>query len=138
MESLEHVLWSPHNMSHGVLATCPMESFKRVPWSPTTCPMEPYNMSHGALQHVPCSAKAQPMLSQCPAYAQPISSICSANAQPMSAKSPCSRCSANVQPTLSQCSAYALLPNQCLANASASPANAQPMPKGASQLKLVH
>ena len=58
-----------------------------------------------------CSAKAQPMLSQCPAYAQPKPSLCSAN----------------VQPTLSQCSAYALLPkmpSQCLANASASPANA--------------
>ena len=79
---------------------------------------------------IPCTLHApSPMLSQSPAYAQPMSSLCSAN----------------VQPTLSQCSAYALLPkmpNQCLANASASPANAlqantQPMPKGASQLKQI-
>ena len=89
-----------------------------------------------------CPANVQPMLSQCPVcsanvqYAQPMSSLCSANvqyAQPMS-----SLCSANVQPTLSQCPAYAQLPkmpSQCLAKASASPANAQqanaqPMPKG--------
>ena len=99
-----------------------------------------------------CSAKAhaayaQPMSSLCsanvsqsPAYAQQMSSLCSANA---SAQPMLSLCSANVQPMLSQCPAYAQLPkmpSQCLANASASPANAQqanaqPMPKGASQLQ---
>ena len=66
-----------------------------------------------------CSANAQPMLSQSPAYAQPMLSQCSAKAQPMLSQS--------TQPMLSQCPAYAQLPKmpiQCLAKASASPANA--------------
>ena len=105
--------------------------------------------------HVP--SNAQPMSSQCPAYAQPLPSLCSANAhaayaQPMPMQPMLSQCpayaqpkpSANVQPMLSRCPAYAQLhkmPSQCLANASASPANAQqanaqPMPKRASHSQL--
>ena len=52
-----HVPWSPWNMSYGALTTCPMESFKRVPWSPTTCPMEPSQLSHGALHIWPVLLK---------------------------------------------------------------------------------
>ena len=58
MEPSQHVPWSPRNMSHGALATCPMEPSQHVPWSPR-------NMCHGALatcpmepsQHVPWSPR---------------------------------------------------------------------------------
>ena len=106
-------------------------------------------MPHAQPMSSLCSANVQPMLSQCPAYAQPMSSLCSANVQPMLSQCPpayvlsqcppayaqpmSSLCSANVQPMLSQCPALPKMTSQCLANASASPANAQPASKGASQ-----